>query len=117
MTIDLLRLILSVYFGIGCGVLAIVFASLYVAGRIITKPEDRTPLGTRAGRFFLAFAGVCASIAALFVARWADLNKDEGAAVVVLPILLAGGIALTCSIVFGVQVFPLIVDKIRKGEL
>ena len=117
MTVDLLRLILSVYFGVGCGLLAIVFASLYVAGRIITEPHDRTPLGTWAGRFFLAFGVVCASIAALFVARWADLNKDEGPAVMVLPILLVGGLALTCSIAFGVRVFPLVVDKIRRGEL
>lgn len=113
---DDIRLGSSLLFGLLAIPNALLFALLWLVGRVVTRDEDRHPLGLWFGRFSLAFAVVMACVATLLLNRWADINPDYGPDWIASAASLMGSGALIMAGVALFKLVPLVMSEFENVD-
>lgn len=119
MSTETFNVAIGIYLGVACLPFSGLFLSFFLAGRMVTPKDQRSDIGAFFGWFSLCFSILLAAIAGMTLTRWADgdghLTGQEEVVNTVLRLL--GAIAITVAIPIAFKLGPLVLTKMREGQL
>lgn len=117
MSASAISIALSLAVGVMCAPMGVALTMLFILGKRLTEPKDRTKLGTWLAWFCLCSGAFLLAMAVLLFLRWGDLDGSDVPYVISMPLRVLALASLIGANVCVIGAAPHMIDRIENGIL